>query len=162
MTENRIGNIAIENAHLIFKNFAGKQTQFNPAGRRNFCVIIDDALANQMIEDGWNIKRLKSRDPEEEPPYYIPVAVSYKVAPPDVFMISGTNKTTIKEDTIDTLDYAEIEHCDVVIRPYNWEVNGKSGLKAYLKTMYVTVYKDAFEDKYASLCSGCPDEDTPF
>ena len=35
-------NVVIEDAHLIWKNFSGEETQFNRAGNRNFNVIIDD------------------------------------------------------------------------------------------------------------------------
>lgn len=160
----RIGNIQVENARLIFKNFSGKQTQFNPEGRRNFCLILEDNLAQQLMEDGWNVRQLKAKD-DENPPYYIPVSVSFKIMPPEINLISGKKMSQLSEETVGELDYAEIEHCDLVIRPYHWEVNGRGGIKAYLKAMYVTVYRDSFADKYAALCEGVDhydDEQLPF
>ena len=63
-------------------------------------------------------------------------------------MIAGNKKMKLEEDRINILDWAEIENVDIVIRPYNWEVNGQTGVKAYLKNMYVTIVRDEFADKY--------------
>lgn len=152
-----------ENCRIIFRNFAGEQSQYNRAGDRNFCVVIEDKdVAEQMQADGWNIKHLPPLDEGGEETAYLPVAVSYLNVPPTIVMLSSRGRTHLDEATIDILDYAEIEKVDLIVNPYNWEVNGKSGVKAYVKSMYVTIREDALAKKYATFDTNDPSDDLPF
>lgn len=160
-----LDNINIENAKIIFRNFKGEGNKYNRQGAKNFCVIIDDSdKAKELLSNGWNIRQLPAHDEDSDEVYYLQVSVSFDNIPPKVLLITGKNKTLLDADTIDTLDFADIKNVDLIIRPYNWEITGKDGtkcgVKAYLKTMYVTIFEDEFAEKYVGLDG--PNEQIPF
>lgn len=156
----RNNKLAIDNARIIFKNFTGKDDKFGREGDRSFSIVIgDDALAEQLANDGWNVKPLTPRDPDEKVNHFIKVKISFKVRPPKIWLLTNHKRTLLDEDTIATLQYARIENADVVVSPWRWEVNGKTGIAAYLETLYVKIEDDPFADKYADYESS---DEVPF
>lgn len=145
------GTLTIENARIIFRNFKGEERKYNRAGDRNFCLLLDHETATAMARDGWNIKVLKPREEGDEPQPYIQVTVSFKGRPPRMVMITSRGRTDIPEDMCELLDWADLKNVDLTVRPYQWEVNGKTGIKAYLKTIFVTINEDPLEIKYADV-----------
>lgn len=140
----------IEDAPIIFRNFAGKEGQYNREGDRNFAVILPDDVAVQMLDDGWNVRFLKSQDEnDEELTPYVTVAVNFRNRPPRVILLTSTTRTQLDEESVEILDWADIQTADLIARGYEWNVNGKTGVKAYLQSLFVTIEEDELERKYS-------------
>lgn len=146
--------VLMEGVSIMYRNFAGKEGQYNQAGARNFAVRLDDGTAEAMLADNWNVKYTKPREDAEEdetPQAFLPVAINFKGRPPRIVIITSRGRTNLDEDTVEMLDWADIINVDLIVNPYEWTVQGKSGVKAYLQSMYVTIDEDPLEKKYADL-----------
>lgn len=144
-------NIKIEDARIIFRNFTGKEGKYNREGDRNFCVLLDDDVAEAMDREGWNVKALRGREEGDPDQPYLQVSVSYKGRPPHIVLITSKGRTDLTEDEVEVLDWADIKTVDLIFRPYNWQVRDATGVKAYLKTLFITINEDDLELKYADL-----------
>ena len=96
----------------IRDSFRGEETKYNRAGNRNFCVVIPDAnQAQQLGEDGWNVRILPPRNEDDEPLHYIQVAVRFDNIPPNVYMVTRRSKTKLDEESVDSLSLIHIQMC---------------------------------------------------
>lgn len=146
-----VPTISLENVRIGFRNFEGREGPYNQSGDRSFAVFLDRQTAEELYDQGWNVKFPinKSTDPDEEPrDPHLSVAVGFKFYPPAVVIISNGVPTRLSEQEIQMLDWAEITNVDLVIRPYEYTVRGQSGVKAYLKAGYFTIETDQFAAKY--------------
>jgi hypothetical protein len=88
--------VLMEGVKIIFRNFSGKEGQYNREGDRNFAVLLDDKVAEAMTADGWNVKWLKPRedDEEEKEQAYLSVSLNFsKGRPPRVVMVTSRGRT---------------------------------------------------------------------
>lgn len=149
------GTVVMEDVRIVFRNFTGKEGKYNKEGDRNFAVLLDPDTAAELLEDEWNVKFLKPKEDDEEgseDQAFMHVSVNYgKGRPPRVVIITERGRTNLDEESVEMLDWADIKNVDLIIRPYQWEVNGKTGIKAYLQSLYVTIEEDPLEKKYADM-----------
>lgn len=147
-----VKELAMESVQIGFRNFEGREGPYNRKGDRDFVVFLDRDFAEELDAEGWNIKwpkpspHIKPEEDDRNP--YLPVSVGFEYYPAKVYIVSNDNVSVLGQDEVEMLDWAELENVDLVIRPYEWEVNGQTGVKAYLKAGYFTIVTNAFDDKY--------------
>lgn len=147
---NARGVLEIEDARIIYRNFAGVGSKFNREGDRNFAVIIpNQEIADELIEAGWNVKIKPPREDFDEPFMFLPVKIKFNNRGPAAYVVSGDSVTRLNEDTIGMLDEIDIASVDMDLRGYDWDVNGKQGRTAYLQAINVIQNIDRFGARYA-------------
>ena len=153
MTENAIHeNLVLRNATIAGRNFQGRKTDYNNEGNRRFSVVFrDQETIDNLLADGWTVKVKHIGNNEEDVIGYLDVAVWFDRRPPQCFMISGGKQRQLNEDQIGVIDNADLERVDLVIGPKPWTRNGRSGIKAYLKAMYVTLRESELADDYRDI-----------
>lgn len=149
------GILQIDDCRIIYRNFEGRGDKFNREGDRNFAVIIpDEEMADALIKEGWNVKIKPPRDEDDSPFMYLPVKIKFNDRGPNAYLQTGDRMHRLEEDTINCLDRVDISSVDLDIRPYDWDVNGKTGRTAYLQSIKVVQEIDRFAAMY--------EEEAPF
>lgn len=150
------GILQIDDARIIWRNFAGVGDKYNREGDRHFTLIVDneelaDALRNDKNEYGvgWNIRSKPPRDEDEDPFITMKVKVKFNGRGPNIYLKTGDAMNRLDEESIYCLDKIDIASVDLDIRPYDDIVSGKPFRAAYLQSMCVTqAVTDRFADRY--------------
>ena len=139
------GILQINDARIMFRNFRGEGDKFNREGDRNFVLIIpNEEIADALAKEGWNVKIKDPREEGDTPFMYLPVKVKFNDRGPNVYLVTGKRMNRLDEESVSCLDDVDIQSVDMDIRPYDWEVNGRSGRSAYLQSIKVTQRIDRF------------------
>ena len=137
--------LQIDDARIIYRNFAGRGDKYNREGDRNFAVVIpDEEMANELTNLGWNVKIKPPREDGDTPFMFLPVKVKFNDRGPNVYLKTGNVQNKLDEESVGLLDNIDIIGVDLDIRPFDWEVNGKQGRTAYLQSIRVIQDVDRF------------------
>lgn len=143
------GIIQIDDASIIYRNFAGEASKFNRAGDRNFAVVISEQwIADALVQEGWNVKIKPPREEGDGVFMYLPVKVKFNDRGPKIYLKTGDRMNLLDEESVSMLDHIDIISVDMDIRPYDWDVNGQTGRTAYLQSMCVIQDVDRFAERY--------------
>ena len=140
------GDLSVEGAGIIFKNFSGNPTDFNPVGgKRTFALVLPRELADDLVEEGWNVRRRPAKDEGDDDMLYTEIVVNMASQyPPKLHLLfrNGANEKLVqlREDELNELDENLLTDIDVVIHPFTHGRANSAGstVKGYLKSLYAT------------------------
>lgn len=151
--DKKVPKLNIENANILpggWRNFAGRETEINRDGKRTFCVVIPEDMVEVLTADGWNVKERRYEDEPENTFHFLTVNVSYRgYYPPEIAIFANGVRTDLDQDTVGQIDRMRIKKASLSINPSRWDVNGKTGISAYLDCLYIAIDEEAWKSNFA-------------
>ena len=166
----RMEDITIRGAagqQIIFRNFEGAAGQFNNAGDRNFCLIIDEELAGELQSKGFSVKHTKAREDFDSVPY-IKIKVGFTLKdgtdnpyPPKIFKIDSSGMRALDKTNVKLLDGARIKSADLIFagNPYEDRNTHEVRYSAYLRNLYAEIEENDLEREYNERFAGMDSQD---
>lgn len=159
----------VDNAQIIWTNFAGRENAMNREGKRNFnWVIPDPELAQQIAALGFNVRHRSVRDGYDGDEFdHLKIDISYEtdkgipieeINPewlPEVYLVDDNDcATLIEKEGLGELDGKTITFALFEFRPHDWAVGNKSGTAAKLKRLFLKVKRDPLAGRFRFRDSG--------
>lgn len=150
MENNKL--VTIENTKFIFDtNFSGDPRRDKYGSDRRYCnIIIPDQLAEELIDEGFNVHCTDPKDSGYEKTYFVRAVVNYDSKyPPRIYLVSGENPPELLDaESVCLVDTMYVENVNVILSKYYNANNDKRSL--YVRTMYVeqALDSDPFAARY--------------
>lgn len=142
--------LIIDDAIIKFPNFEGREEKYNRKGDRNFLLDIPtEEMAQALMERGWNVSIKDKRDEGGDLFMSLKVKVKFNDRGPTIYLNTNGRVNMLDEESAGMIDQIDIASVSMDIRPYDWEVSGKTGRTAYLERMDVVQELDRFAARYA-------------
>lgn len=132
-----------------WSNIAGRKNDYDSEGDHYFQIIIPEDRVNALLDDGWAVKEHEGQEEGDPPEYLLKVRVSYRFDPPKVYFLKGRRKIRAEERDLPDITRASTNRLDLVLQPSRWVKNGRTGISAYVKEMYVDMKTSQFDEMYA-------------
>lgn len=145
-------NVVLQDVQLAFRNFTGRAGMYNSEGDRSVAVKLTPEWAEELTNRGWNVKYLAARDEGEAEQPFVSVKIKFDgPRPPKCYLITKRGRTLLSEEEVEMLDWVDIVNVDLILNPYPYSFNGRSGISIYLESIYVTILEDELAEKYGNM-----------
>lgn len=149
-----IDSIVIRNASVGNSNFTGiSRDPKDREGNRYIIVRLEPDVAEELIENGWNVKKTKPRSAEYESYPYIKVKINLdgyyyhglrKTS--KVYMVTKNNRTLLDENTLKELEGCYFEKVDLRINHIYYKSFDQWSI--VLESGFFTIQPDELYDEY--------------
>lgn len=144
--------VKIYNAYILpgkWRNFAGEKNRYNQNGLSVFNIRFSEEQGRELEDCGWPVKWDEPREEGDIPQPRLQISFRFDMYPPEIYqMNSNGDMERLSEDGISNLDWADIDYANLTLHGSHWEVNGKCGIKPYLKRMCVWIDEDDIFERH--------------
>ena len=160
----------LKDCKILFPNFKGRSTRYNPEGSMNFNVRIDDpAIAQELANDGFNVRLLNKLDDDAPDTWALKVNLKYGVTKdgrktgPQIKEVFDDRIADLNDLNVHCLDDMTIEKAIIEFRAFEYDETAHKN-SAWLNRAKFWVKDDWFSegDTYGEVGPGPDDEDIPF
>lgn len=143
-------------AQIGLKNLEGREGRYNKEGERSFAIFLTPDQANELIEQGLNVKPPKfDEEGNQLGRSFIKVKVRFDIYPPEVFFSRGELDNAgniiirqLPSSEMRTIDNADIEFADLKVNVRGWEKGPNSGKTVYLASGVFVAKPNPMMDRY--------------